>query len=216
MNAPQGSEAWLLARCGRATASRFADVMAKGEGKTKTKYLRQVLCERLTGKPVETFSNGHTERGQLQEPLAREAYEIVTGALIEVPEFIPHPSLMAGCSPDGLIDSDGGGEFKCVIPTVQLETILRGKYPPEHRAQIQGNLWITERSWWDFASFCPDMPGHLRLYVFRVTRDEEYIATIEKEVRAFLREVDDAYDKLMARSPVVQAMGDSNHACTQA
>jgi hypothetical protein len=63
-------------------------------------------------------------------------------------------------------DADGGIEAKCVIPTVQLDTILGGDYPSEHKAQIQGNLWITGRKWWDFVSYSPDMPEHLRLYVF--------------------------------------------------
>jgi hypothetical protein len=59
-----------------------------------------------------------------------------------------------------------------VIPTVQLDTILSGGYPPEHKAQVQGSLWITGRKWWDFCSYSPDMPGKLRLYIFRVERDE--------------------------------------------
>ncbi len=206
MNAPQGSEAWLFARCGRATASEFSSVLAKGQGKTRAAYLRRVLAERLTGKPIETYSNGHMERGQEQEPLARMAYEVQTGALVEESEFIPHPTLMAGCSPDCLIDSDGGGEFKSVIPTVQVETILRGSYPPEHRPQIMGNLWITGRRWWDFGSYCPDMPEHLRLYVFRVERDEKYIETLHAEVCNFLSDVDTLYLKLMDRSTLLDKL----------
>lgn len=217
MNAPQGSEAWALERCGRATASCFAHVMAKGEGKTRTKYLRQVVCERLTGKPAETFHNGHMDRGTEQEPLAREAYEVLTGYDVEIAGFIPHASLLAGCSPDCLVERDGGAEIKSVIPTIQLETFLRGKYPPEHRPQIQGNLWITGRKWWDFVSFCPDMRAeHLQLYKFRVDRDDDYIQELEAEVRRFLKDVDQLYDRLMGMSPLVQQYGDSNHVSTQA
>lgn len=196
-DAAQGTEAWLFARLGRATASRFSDVLAKGQGNTRAAYFRLVLAERLTGKPIETYRNAHMDRGNEQEPLARAAYEAETGALVEVPEFIPHQTLMAGCSPDGLIEDDGGVEFKCVIPTVQVETIQRGSMPPEHKPQVQGNLWITGRAWWDFASFCPDMPAHLRLVVYRVLPETTYIANLETEVSSFLKEVDDAYEKLM-------------------
>lgn len=206
----------MLARCGRATASCFADVLAKGQGKTRAAYLRRLVAERLTGKPAETYSGKHTERGQEQEPYARIAYEAKQGVFVEESEFIPHETLMAGCSPDGLVDDDGGAEFKSVIPTVQVETILRGGFPPEHKPQIFGNLWITKRAWWDFCSYCPDMPEHLRLYVCRVERDEEYIANLETEVRAFLKEVDVLHAKLLNLSPVAQKWGDANHPSTQA
>lgn len=194
---PQGSPEWFLDRCGRATASEFSSVLAKGEGKTRAKYLRRVVTERLTGKPTETYRNGHMDRGTEQEPLARLAYEAATGEPVELVGFIKHPLIMAGASPDGLVGHDGGAELKCVIPTVQLDTWLGGDYPSEHRAQVQGNLWITGRDWWDFCSYSPDMPAHLRLYRFRVRRDERYIATLEAEVRKFLEEVDALCDRLM-------------------
>ena len=201
---PQGSEGWFLERCGRATASEFSSVLAKGQGKTRAAYLRKVVTERLTGKPSESYSNAHMARGQQQEPLARLAYEALMGEPVIVPEFIKHPKIMAGCSPDGLIGKDGGGEFKCVIPTVQLETFLGGEYPSEHRAQIQGGMWITGRDWWEFCSYSPDMPEHLRLYVHRVKRDEAYIAILEAEVRKFLEEVDAICERLMRMSMTVE------------
>jgi hypothetical protein len=209
VNAPQGSEAWALERCGRATASEFAAVLAKGkEGITRRKYLRRLVAERLTGKPMETYSGKHTERGQQQEPLARLAYEVETGELVEQVGFIPHPRLMAGCSPDGLIGTAGGLECKSVIPTVQIDTIERGEYPPEHKPQVQGNMLVTAREWWDFCSYCPDMPEHLQLYRFRVYRDDEYIANLETEVRRFLKEVDELYARLMGKSPLAQSMSE--------
>lgn len=216
MSAPQGSEAWRLDRCGRATASEFSSVLAKGkEGRMRIGYLRRIVAERLTGKPIDGYRGKHMERGQEQENDARQAYEDQTGEWAVRTGFIPHPELMAGCSPDSLIGKDGGIEIKSVIPTVQIETALRGDYPPEHRPQIMGNLWITGRAWWDFVSYCPDMPEHLRLYTFRVHRDEKYIETLASEVVHFLDEVDVLYAKLMSRSPLHQAYGDANHVSTQ-
>lgn len=197
MNAPQGSEAWALARCGRATSSEFSSILAKGEGKMRAAYLIRVVAERLTGKPVDTYHNGHMERGQEQETWARMAYQARTGLLVEESEFIPHPKLQTGCSPDGLIGEDGGLELKSVIPTVHVETMLRGAYPPKHRAQIMGNLWLADRQWWDFCSYCPDMPPHLQVYIFRVERDAKYIETLTAEVVRFLEEADELYKRLM-------------------
>lgn len=202
----QGSEEWLAARCGCATASEFSAVLAKGQGKTRGAYLRRVVAEMLTGKPCETYRNAHMDRGQEQEPRAREEYEAQTGEFVEQVGFIRHESLPIGCSPDGLIGTDGGAEIKSVIPTVQLDTILTGGYPSEHRAQVQGSLWLTKRAWWDFCSFSPDMPENLRLYIFRVERDEEYIARVEAEVTAFVREALQLRDLLLGRSPLEDAL----------
>ena len=193
----QGSEEWLMERLGRATASEFHSILAKGERKMRTSYLRRIAAERLTGKPIEGGAYGNwqknLERGHEQEPFARMAYEARTGNLVEEVGFIPHAKLMAGASPDGLIGIDGGCEIKSVIPTVQLATIDSQGYPPEHKAQIQGSLWITGRSWWDFCSYCHDYKEenpNLACYIFRVQRDEPYIATLSVEVTAFLAEVD--------------------------
>jgi hypothetical protein len=196
----QGSPEWLQARCGNATASEFVSILAKGQGKMRAAYLRRIVAERLTGKPSETYRNAHMDRGTEQQPLARDGYEEHTGNLIQEVGFIKHPELAAGCSPDGLVGADGGGEFKCVIPTVQLDTILSGSYPSEHKAQVQGCLWITGRKWWDFCSYSPDFTDErLRLYIFRVERDEEYIAKLEREVRGFLLEADYMVDCLLGR-----------------
>lgn len=192
----QGSDEWFAARLGRATCSKYKDVLAKGEGKTRTKYLKQLVAERLTGEVEEGFSNGHTDRGTEQEPFARMSYEAITGNLVEEVGFIQHATLMTGGSPDGLIGIDGGCEIKSVLSTVQIDTIEAGGYPSSHKAQIQGLLWITGRSWFDFCSFSPKMPENLRTYIFRVQRDELYIATLASEVITFLDGVDSLVAKL--------------------
>ena len=195
----QQSEEWFQDRLGYATASCFSDVLAKGQGKVRGAYLKRVVAERLTGKRQEGFSSSHTERGNEQEPYARMSYEAETGNIVEEVGFIKHPTLRAGCSPDGKIDHNGGLEIKSVIPTVQIETIERGGYPVTHKPQIQGGLWVTGRDWWDFVSFSPDLPKNLRLYVYRVERDEEYIKNLEAEVIRFLDEAEVLYQSLLNR-----------------
>lgn len=194
---PQGSEEWFKARCGRATASEFSSILAKGQGKTRASYLKKVVAERLTGKPLDSYRNAHMDRGTEQEPLARMAYELATDHIVQQVGFITHDNILAGCSPDGLVLGRArGAEIKCVIPTVQLDTVLDGGYPSEHRAQIQGSMWITGYSTWDFCSYSPDMPKHLRTYIFTVARDEEYITALEAEIRKFLADVDATIAKL--------------------
>ena len=138
----QGSPEWFESRRGRATASRFSAIMAKGkEIKSRTGYLNQLVLERLTGEVAEQFRNRHMDRGIEQEPLARMAYEAVTGYMVDLAEFIPHQSLMAGASPDCLVDADGGAEIKCVLPLVQFATIDSGGIPTVHVPQVQGLMW---------------------------------------------------------------------------
>lgn len=194
----QGSPEWHAARCGRATASCFADVLAKGQGKTRASYLRKVLAERLTGKVSESYSNKHMERGQEQEPMARMAYEALRDVQVRQVGFIQHDELMLGCSPDGLIGKDGGAEIKSALPHIHVETLLCGSYPAEHKAQVQGNIWLAERDWWDFCSYCPDMPRPRRLYIFRVQRDEAYIKALEVETLTFLNEVEEKLKRINA------------------
>jgi hypothetical protein len=196
----QGSEEWLQERLGYASASCFSEVMAKGQGLTRLKYMRRLVAERLTGKPMESYYNRHMERGNEQEPYARMAYEAMTGNIVTETGFIKHATLMAGCSPDGLIDDVGGVEIKSVLPTVQIETMERGGYPYEHAAQIQGSLWITGRSWWDFVSYSPDMPECLRVYIYRVGRDEPFIAELENEVTRFLNKVEEMQRRLLEKA----------------
>jgi hypothetical protein len=67
----QGSADWYSCRLGIPTASKFKDVLAKGEGKTRKRYMLDLAGERLTGEPAEGFTNAYMERGKLMEDEAR-------------------------------------------------------------------------------------------------------------------------------------------------
>lgn len=190
----QGSPEWFAARCGKATASRFSDVLAKlksgGESASRKNYRARLVVERLTGKPLETFSNAAMQQGVEREPLARMAYEAETGNLVEEVGFFQHPAMDAGASPDGLVNADGMLEIKCPQLATHLEYLNLPAEPAEYTAQIQGQLWICGRDWTDFVSFNPDFPEHLQLIVRRIHRDDAYIAKLAAEVALFLDEVE--------------------------
>jgi hypothetical protein len=180
----QGGEEWFAARLGIPTASKFATVMAKGEGKTRSEYLRKLAGEILTGEPMDSYSNGHMERGKAMEDEARELYTFVHDADILRVGFIR--SGAKGASPDSLVGTDGGLEVKTALPHIQIERLIKGTLPPEHRAQVQGNMWVAEREWWDFVSFWPKLP----LFKIRVHRDEQYINEMADEVDRFNEELE--------------------------
>jgi hypothetical protein len=191
----QGSEEWRSYRAGLATASEFSSILAKGQGKTRASYLKRVVAERLTGIPTEAYKNGNMDRGHELEPMARAAYEVSRDVMVDQVGLILHDSLKVGASPDGLVGR-GGVEIKSVIPTTQVDTIMGGRVPPEHTPQIQGNIWLAEADYWDFVSYCPEMPEHLQLFVVRCSRDEIYIASLESEVRRFLGDVEETVERL--------------------
>jgi hypothetical protein len=49
---------------------------------------------------------------------------------------------------------------------------------------------VTERTWCDFVSYDPRLPADLRLFVQRLYRHDTVIELLEREVGAFLAEVD--------------------------
>lgn len=193
----QGSEAWFAARAGIPTASEFATVMAKGKGKaesvTRRKYMLKLLGERMTGQIEEGFTNHHMERGKVMEEQARKAYALMEDAEPKQIGFIRNGG--KGASPDSLIGNDGMLEIKTKLPHLQLEVLLADALPSEHKAQVQGQLWVAEREWCDFCSFWPGLP----LFVTRVYRDEEYIKTIAEAVERFLADMTEIHKQLNRR-----------------
>ena len=184
---------WYAARIGKATASRFKDAIAAlksgAPAQAQRDYLTELVVERLTQQPIQRFQNAAMTWGTEQEPAARAAYERVTGISVEETGFVAHDTLMAGCSPDGLVDWDGLIEIKCPWNTANhIETLLNGM-PAEHIPQLQGQMWITGRQWCDFVSFDPRMPEPLQLHVQRINRDPAYVADLERRVTEFLAEV---------------------------
>lgn len=195
----QNSEEWLRARAGIPTASQFSTVLAKGEGKTRRTYMLKLAGEIITGEPMEGFSNEHTERGHAMEDEARDLYAFQTGAQLDRVGFIKDGR--KGASPDSLIGTDGGAEIKTKLPHLLIEILLKGEVPPEHKAQIQGTLWVAKRQWWDIAIYWPKMP----LFVKRMERDEAYIQKLATEVDRFNAELDDVVAQIGARGEAVAA-----------
>jgi putative phage-type endonuclease len=189
----QGSPEWKALRCGRVTASRVADVVAKtktGYSASRANYLAQLIAERLTGTPAETYINAAMQHGVDTEPEARAAYEFYQGVAVDQVAFVPHPRIdQAGASPDGLVGEDGLVEIKCPNTATHLETLLGQAVPAKYADQMQFQMACTGRQWCDFVSYDPRMPEHMRLFVRRVARDEARIAHLETEITSFLRDL---------------------------
>ena len=180
----QGTPDWFEARRGVVTASRFSDVLAKGQGITRRKYLLTLAGEAITGECAESFSNAHMERGHVMEADARNLYAFAHDVEPQFVGFMRRGRV--GASPDSLIGENGMLEIKSKLPHIQLDVLEKGKLPSEHVAQVQGQLWIAGRDWCDFVSYWPRLP----LFCIRVERDDKYIETLSQAVADFVGELD--------------------------
>jgi putative phage-type endonuclease len=202
----QGTDEWFQQRLGKVTASRISDVIAKtktGVSTSRQNYLIQLVSERITGKKGDSFVNQAMLDGIERESAARALYVRTRGVSVTEVGFFDHPIIKnSGASPDGAVNSEEEGkyagliEIKCFIETTHTNTLISKSVPSKYIPQMQWQLACTGAKWVDFASYNPNFPEELQLFVARVDRDDTYIAELEAEVIKFLDEVDQTILKL--------------------
>ncbi len=198
----QGTDAWKQLRLGKVTASRVADVIAKtktGAAASRANYMAELIAERLTGVPTESYMNAAMQWGTEKEPDARAAYEFRTDAMVETIGFVAHPTIgMTGASPDGLVDDIGLVEIKCPQTATHLDTLLGQGLPDKYVVQMQWQMACSGRQWCDFVSYDPRLPESMRLFVRRFQRDPARIAELQHAVIEFLGEIDAKVKRLQS------------------
>ena len=180
----QRTPEWYQIRLGRPTASAFSKIMTP-TGKPSAQQeglINELVHEVISGEMEWSDPTEAMQRGIDLEPRACALYEMVTMNDVEHVGFCLHDSIDAGCSPAGLIGEHGGLEIKCPLAHNHIGYLREGKLPSKYVPQVQGSLWVTGREWWDFMSFHPDYPE----LIVRVNRDDNFIATLEKEVTTLL------------------------------
>lgn len=195
----QGSPDWMALRIGRIGGSRVSDLLTEGrsgaESLTRRKYKNEIIRERLTGLKLNSFKTPAMQRGIDLEPLARAWYEVNHNVFVDQVAIVKHPTIQdAQCSPDGIIFADKPYliEIKVPSPENHLDNILTGGKQLEQ--YIDQAMWqlacMPEMEFCDLISFDPEMPDHLKGFVKRIYRDDEYIKTMEDKVILFLQEVE--------------------------
>lgn len=196
----QGSPEWLSLRLGKVTASRIKEVLANGRGNAPSKmaesYLMELVAEILTGESKPFFENDAMRWGTEKEEEARAVYSIKNSRFdIEEVAFIEHNEFI-GVSPDGLVGDDGLIEIKCPNTTTQLKRALSDNYSKDYKAQIQMQLWVSERAWCDFVSFDPRLSGKAGYLEQRVYRDDEFIYDMKTKTYEFVGKMKELINKL--------------------
>jgi putative phage-type endonuclease len=190
----QGTPEWHQIRLGKVTASRVADILAKtktGPSASRSNYLIELALQRVTKTLEESYTNSAMEWGIQTEPQARVAYEVKTNNFVDQVAFIDHPTISNfGCSPDGLVGSDGLIEIKCPNSATHWSYIKDNAPPNKYYIQMQAQMAVTGAKWCDFVSFDPRMPERSQLLIVNVPRDPEFISSMEEEIKQFLSEVE--------------------------
>lgn len=199
LDAEQGSDEWLTARAGLVTASKFADIVtSKGKpttGAKRTVYMNTLLSESMTGEKTVSFQSDWMTRGIELEPDARNLYGFLqTVDTEQVGLVYLNESKRVACSPDALVGQVGLWENKSPAPHTHVGYLLKNEVPTQYIPQIQGQIWVCDREWCDFMSYCPGLPP----LIIRVNRDTRFIKLLSDEVECFVDEMLEKRVKLKA------------------
>lgn len=159
----QGSEQWWQARCGVPSASNFSRIITPKTGKLSAQahgYICELLADRILGTPlgIESYTSRPMQDGIDTEPEARAWYEAEHDVDVRQVGFVTTDDGRFGCSPDGLVGGLGGLELKCPTAKTHVGYLLAGDLPDAYRCQVHGCLAVTGAEWWDFVSYCRDIP----------------------------------------------------------
>jgi hypothetical protein len=193
----QRSIEWYKLRAGIPTASAFNKIVTANGAPSKQadEYMLHLLAEKQLG-PLDMDLGGFAGRGSALEEEALDWYEFNTDYDTEAIGFVTLDDGTAGCSPDRLVNEKGGAEFKCLMPKHHLAATLSSDSDRKYMVQIQGNLWITEREWWDLVYYHPKLAPVTR----RIVRDEAFIELLAAAISCFTDAMASKNEALIARN----------------
>lgn len=180
-NIEQGTNEWLSLRLGVATASNFNKIItSKGEESDQLKgYALSLATDIFLINPEEGYKSESMIKGNILEPLARQAYQEETLEFVEQITMFKSDCGNFGYSPDGLVGNNGLLETKNPDSKTHFKYIIENKVPSIYIPQLQGGLWVSEREWIDFVSYGCNFKEK-QLLIIRVYRDEKFISELAK------------------------------------
>jgi hypothetical protein len=180
-NVAQYSEAYDRLKLGIPTSSNFHKIITP-QGKP-SKQWREYAClliaERILQRRIEFYHSPAMERGVIVEAEAADWYEFDHDVTVQRVGFITDDRRTVGCSPDRLVGDDGLLEIKAPLPHTQVEYWLSGEVNERFRPQLQGQLYISQRSWVDILCWHDVLPK----VVMRVEPDETFIKALDRQLQ---------------------------------
>lgn len=173
INCDQRTPEWYEARDLKMTGSEAKRIKPNGKGLVTLVNELIFAHELFTkyGVREDKPSSWQMNRGIELEPEAISLYELENNIQVTQVGFVIQNDYV-GCSPDGLINDDGGIEIKSRGAKLHYDYLETGILKPEEIAQIQMCMMVCEREWWDFVSYHPDF-GLKSLYQQRLYPDYE-------------------------------------------
>lgn len=171
-------------RTAKAKSTSSPLIIEPASNDTSRGLTKRLVAERITGQVHDnTFMTDDMWRGVEHEPYARDRYAEVNGVTVDQVGFMVREvdGIRWGCSPDGLINTDGMLEVKCPRPATHIDTIIADTVPIEHMPQLQCALLTSGRQWIDYVSFVAGLP----LYTKRVFPDVRWTRPIFDAIRQF-------------------------------
>ncbi len=174
-NFEQRTEDWYNIRKGKMTASNAETIIANGKGLET--YIYNLMAEYYSSAEKENYINADMQRGIDLEPEAKIEFQFYTGldikevGCVELNEYIL-------ASPDGLIGDNGLIEIKCPNDSIYFKLLLSNNIKPEYIAQMQMQMYVTDRQYCYFVSYNPNFEKSL--YIKKINRDAEMIDKLKK------------------------------------
>ncbi len=204
----QGHIDWFKLRMGIPTASELGNLLTPDfelrKGELPKSYVYSKVAEAYSGRPLISTGNWNTEQGQILESEAIPWYALEYDKRVQQVGFITTDDGRFGCSPDGLIESDGefaqffqeksygcGLEIKCPSAAVHVKYLVNGALPKEYACQVMGSMFATGFKKWIFVSYRRGFPA----LVLEIYRDEKAMSAIASAIDSFHAD----FDRAMAR-----------------
>lgn len=197
----QSTDEWLRLRMGLLTASEMHKIITPAKlgiaaNDESKKHYADILGQRIDPTLRPNYVNDDMLRGHEDEEYAIEVYEENHGLKVENCGFITKsgPWGLLGYSPDGLVGDYGLLEIKSKTIKLQIHLIMnhivskeKGLIPNENMMQCQTGLFVSDRKWIDFISYCNGHP----MATIRVEPIKEYQDAIHDAAIHFEKAVEE-------------------------
>jgi len=201
----QYSDEYDRLKLGIPTSSQFHKIITPQGNPSKQwrEYACLLIAERILQRKIEVYHSPAMDRGLVVEAEAADWYEFDRDLTVEKVGFITDDNHTIGCSPDRLVGDEGLLEIKAPLPQTQVEYWISGEVHGRFRPQLQGQLYVSQRSWVDIVCWHDVIPK----VVMRVEPDEQFIEALDRELQIFNYFIERVMEKIRAtnESPVPQS-----------
>jgi len=191
----QRSEAWFKAKAGNPGASEMDNIITS-EGKpskSRMDFMYKMAAELIRGKADDSFQSQAMLEGNLKEAEARDNFQFITELEVQqVGMIYKDEKKLFHCSPDGIIGDNAGYEVKCPLGKTQAKYLAENKLPTAYFVQVQSSLYISEREYWWFMSYCDGMNP----LILKVLPDKVFIKSLRVELELFCSELKEVVNKI--------------------